>query len=512
MKPVNDFEFKRITPEAAGVPSMKIVEFLDALEDAGTEMHALALIRGDGLFAESFWKPYCPEVPHIMYSFTKSLTSTAIGFAVNEGKLSLDDKLADIFPDKIPEKPSENLMKCTVKDLLTMSCGHHTEIKNFGIGYADWIQAFIEQPFEHEPGKYFMYNTAGTNMLSAILTVKTGEKLMDYLKPRLFDRLGMGEVYCASLPDGTHLGGAGGFLKLSQMERFIRFIANRGMWLGERLLPESWFDMACGYMIDNTPTQTNPDWTKGYGFQFWQCVPEGAFRADGAFGQYGIVVPDKDLLIIMQSASSTMQDTLTVCWEKLLPYVSDEALPEDEAAFAVLTRRLESDEVRHPISKKNPSAKDLYDRLILMPDRAIGGFASLIGGAGTTLMPKVHEKPIKELEIKINDDSIELVSGDDVLPISMNSRFNSFELYGRRYGAVGTWLDTDVLEFTVYCASAASGKIFRMDFKDKVYLNADSSLVGSGGMNESKFSAITFTVKEENAERKDTYKPYFLSE
>lgn len=507
-----NFEFGKITPEKAGISSYRVLDFLSALEEVGTEMHSMMLIKGNDVFAEGSWKPYNKNDAHIMFSFTKSLTSTAIGFAVNEGKVSLDDKLVDIFPDKLPKEVNEYLKKADVRSLLTMSCGQDTEMGGWG-DCEDYIASFLAHPFEHEPGTYFRYNTAGTNILSAILFRKTGEKLIDYLKPRLFDKLGMGDVHCAQVNEEVAWGGAGSFLTVGQMARFIRFVANRGVWNGERLLPEEWFDMACSYQIDNTSTQSNPDWVKGYGFQFWQCVPEGAFRADGAYGQYGIVVPDKDLVFIFQSASSTMQDTLTVTWDYLLKYIGDEPLPEDEGAYSALKYKLDNLEISHPIAKKNPEAYDKYNGLVLVANEEVNtDLCGLIGGSGMFFAKNQPKKnvSIKKITLNIKDDSVELVTDSrEVLPIAMNAHFNSFSLNGMNYGATGTWVNPEAMEFLVYCTSAASGVKFRLELGENPKLSGDSTLLSIGGIGGNPPQTITFTKENENG--KSDYKPYFAS-
>ena len=167
-------EFARVTPESLGIPSQAILDLLDELYRYGIEMHGIMVLRHGKVCAQGWWKPYEPKTPHIMFSFSKSLTSTAIGFAWQEGILSLDERLIDIFPDKAPEHPSENLKKACIRHLLMMGCGHETEINDLGRGDPDWIYTFLHHPFVYEPGTHFLYNTAGTNLLSAILTKKTG--------------------------------------------------------------------------------------------------------------------------------------------------------------------------------------------------------------------------------------------------------------------------------------------------------------------------------------------------
>ncbi len=177
---------QHVTPESVGIPSAAVTAMLEELYAQGIEMHSFMLLRHGKVCAEGAWKPYAMDEPHIMFSFSKSLTSTAIGFAVQEGILSLDDRLVELFPDKIPENPSENLQKCCVKHLLMMGCGHETEIAWGPNQENDWIADFLSHPFVYEPGTHFLYNTAGTNMLCAILQKKTGLSLTEFLKPRLF--------------------------------------------------------------------------------------------------------------------------------------------------------------------------------------------------------------------------------------------------------------------------------------------------------------------------------------
>ena len=262
-------EFPRVSPESVGVPSQAVLDLLDELYRYGIEMHSFMLLRHGKVFAQGHWKPYNPQTPHAMFSFTKSLTSTAIGFAVQEGLLSLDDRLVDLFPDKIPEEPSENLQKCQVRHLLMMGCGHATEIPNLGQDDPDWIASFLHHPFVYEPGTHFLYNTAGTNLLAAILARKTGQTLTQFLKPRLFEPLGMGDVHCHALSDGTEMGGAGSYLTLDAMARFTQFVANKGVWEGRQLLNAEWFETATSKQIENRGPgwDGDPDWHAGYGFQ-----------------------------------------------------------------------------------------------------------------------------------------------------------------------------------------------------------------------------------------------------
>lgn len=272
-------KLQHVTPESVGVPSQAVLDLLDEFYRQGVEMHGLMLLRHGQVYAEGHWAPYNAQTPHILFSFSKSLTSTAIGFAVQEGILSLEDKLVDLFPDKVPENPSENLQACCVRDLLMMACGHAKEI-DWVASSSDWVSQFLEDPFVYQPGTHFLYNTAGTNMLSAIITRKTGLTLTQFLQPRLFAPLEMGQVFCQPLADGTEMGGAGMYLTLEAMARFTQFVANKGRWEGKQLLNAAWFEEATAKHIENLGPgwDGDPDWHAGYCYQFWRCDKPGIFR------------------------------------------------------------------------------------------------------------------------------------------------------------------------------------------------------------------------------------------
>ena len=315
------FEFERVSPASVGVDPDGIRAFLKKAEDEGIDLHSVMLLRRGKVCFEKWWAPHSPDEFHDMWSFSKSLTSTAVGFAVQEGSLALSDRLADLFPDKLPREVSDNLAKATVRDLLTMSCGHETEPRLWH--HPDWIRGFLSHEFRYEPGTMFQYNTMGTNMLCAALRRRTGQELTEYLRPRLLDPLGIGEIQMQMhMPDGTEAGGAGYRMRTEDMARFITFVAGRGSWQGERLLDGSWFDLAASKQIEtDNPVYApkSPDWKMGYCFQYWVCRPEGVFRADGMYGQFGIVMPKQDAALVITEQTEKTQAVLSAVWDELLP-------------------------------------------------------------------------------------------------------------------------------------------------------------------------------------------------
>jgi len=338
---------RRSTPEAEGIPSSAILDFVDALEQHAHPLdavHSFMLLRHGSVVAEGWWTPYRPEVPHMLYSLSKSFTSSAIGIAVAEGLLSVADPVLKFFSDDAPANPSGNLQAMTVEHLLTMNTGHHEDtLAAVWLGAEDdWPRAFLALPVEHKPGSWFVYNTPATYMLSAIITQLTGESLIDYLRPRLFDPLGIEHPVWDADPHGRSLGGSGLHITTDEIARFGQMYLQQGVWNGQRILSEAWVDAASAAHSDNSNTQTNPDWIVGYGYQFWRSQPAGVYRGDGAFGQFCVVFPEQDAVLAMTSGVQNMQRVLDHVWKHLLPAFGDAALPHDSDAQAALATKLAS--------------------------------------------------------------------------------------------------------------------------------------------------------------------------
>lgn len=323
----------RCTPETVGVSSRAILSFLDAAKSAnGVELHSLMLLKHGKVLFEGYWNPYRAEHPHTMYSFSKTLTATAIGLAQAEGLLSVGDRLCGFFEDLMPENPSDFLRQITVKDLLTMSCGHGREPP--AQENDDFVRNFLAHPMTYAPGTEFIYNTCGTNMLAATLKKVTGMSLIEYLKPRLFDPLCMsGDIRCNSAGGGVQMGGGGFYLRTEDMARLMQLYLQCGVWEGTRILPEQWVKDASSAQV---PTSGGvfvgrPDWALGYGYQIWRCQPNGSYRADGAYGQLGIVLPEQDAVVITTQGSNDAQASMDLLWTHLIPALSGEAfIPEED--------------------------------------------------------------------------------------------------------------------------------------------------------------------------------------
>lgn len=325
----------RSSPESQGISSEKLRAFVEAANRDVNTMHSFMLVRHGHVVAEGWWSPETAEQPHILWSLSKSFTSTAVGLAVAEGKLSIEDPVLKFFPEDAPAEPSENLKAMRVRDLLTMSTGHGTEPK---LGKDDvWTKKFLAAPVVHKPGSLFLYNTPATYMQSAIVSKVTGQTVLDYLTPRLFEPLGIEKPKWDTSPQGNSIGGYGLYLRTEDIAKFGQLYLQKGQWHGRQLVPSQWISAATSRQVENdkAPSGGNPDWREGYGYQFWQCR-HGAYRGDGRDGQFCIVLPKQDAVIAITAKTGNMQRQLDLVWEYLLPAFQDQILPESEAELAKL--------------------------------------------------------------------------------------------------------------------------------------------------------------------------------
>ena len=326
----------RSSPESQGVSSAGILAFVRAADKDIDAMNSVMLLRHGQVVAEGWWAPYEADTPHSLYSLSKSFTSTAVGLAIAEGKLSVDDPVLKFFPDDAPREPSKNLRAMRVSDLLRMATGHQDEPKRGP--EQPWARTFLAQEVPHKPGTHFLYNTSGTYMLSAIVQQATGTTVLDYLKPRLFEPLGIEHPTWEASPQGISAGGFGLSLRTEDIAKFGQLCLQKGEWGGKQLVPKAWIEAATARQVANG---SNPesDWDQGYGYQFWRSR-HGAYRGDGAFGQYCIILPEQDAVIAITSGVKDMQAVLNLVWDKLLPALKSGPLPPDEDSRETLASTL----------------------------------------------------------------------------------------------------------------------------------------------------------------------------
>jgi len=310
--------------------------YLQAVADSAEDLHSIMVLQHGKVLAE---KQIAPDTAHIMNSVSKTFTATAVGFAIEEGLLHLDDKIVDLFPESVPADPQPLLADVTLRNLLTMNSGHAKD-PTYAIrsGEGDWIQAFMEWPIEYEPGTCYCYNSLGTYLLSAAVQKVTGQKVVDYLDTRLWQPLGIEKPFWQESPAGINTGGWGLYLHTDALARMGLCLLGNGKFRGKQVIPAAWVaEMSKAQVpcvnagvnekmlpdLQNSPAKTyfdpeTNDWLQGYGYQMWRCR-YNAFRADGANGQYILVLPDQDAVIVTTAHIPNMRQEIQLIWDYFLP-------------------------------------------------------------------------------------------------------------------------------------------------------------------------------------------------
>ena len=340
---MNRIEFQRTIPEEVGIPSSAIIRFVDALEQSATQMHGLMIMRHGKVCAEGWWQPFAPGKCHTCHSLTKTYMGTAIGIAVREGLLKLDDLLVDIFPEY---REGSTISNVTVHHLLCMGSG----VTSLPEPTEDWIRDFFLQPQVYAPGTAYFYNSAGSTLLGFIIERVSGIPVYEYLKPRLFDKIGIDTTVSFPTVSEPKYDMWGHRMQATTEDnlRLMKLYLDGGVAAGERILDEEYIRMATRCQNESaTEAAHNPDAADnflGYGYQMWMCQRPGAYRADGAGGQFSVVVPDLDMIIsITESASGPKgaQHTLDCIWKELLPFVSDGKLDTQGTCAELLREKMQ---------------------------------------------------------------------------------------------------------------------------------------------------------------------------
>jgi CubicO group peptidase (beta-lactamase class C family) len=306
------------SPSEHGVDPDGIARFLDAIEaDPGIEPHGLIIQRRGRRIAEGHWRPHDGRRCRLLYSLSKTFTGTALALEIGEGRISLDDLVSAHLPEAF-EGADPGLRRLRIRHIASMASGHNRETLQEANARdpEDPVRGFLRIPPDAEPGTLFAYNQPPVITLATILQKLAGERLVDYLRPRLFDPLGIGDVRSQQLRPGIDFGFTGFYTNLDAVARLGQLYLDDGVCDGRRLLPERWVRQASTVQVSNAQN-TEPDWQQGYGFQLW--MSRHGYRGDGAFGQYMVVLPEQNAVIAMVSCTANMQTVLDLMWTHLLP-------------------------------------------------------------------------------------------------------------------------------------------------------------------------------------------------
>lgn len=337
-----DTALPRSTPEAQGVPSAAVLALVRRWELEGNEPHGLVLVRHGQVVAEAAWRPWPRDGIRLVYSVSKTFLAIAAAFAESEGLLSRDERVVDVFPEHTGAA-GPRAARITLEHCLRMSTGHHADtldtVAALAGGGEEAVADFLAAEPDDEPGSWFLYHNGASRVLALALQRRTGERLVDYLRSRLLDPIGITDAAWTRWA-GTDLGFSGLHVATDSVARLGLLLLHEGAWEGRQVLPAGWVATASKALADTAHHPDPADWKVGYGYQLWRS--RHGFRADGAYGQFALVVPDHDLVVAVTSCTETTHEVLDAVWEELLPHLAEGPLPADLAAHDRLVTALES--------------------------------------------------------------------------------------------------------------------------------------------------------------------------
>ena len=325
------------SPEKAGVSSANVQKFIEFLEKNQLSTHNVILSRGDEIFFEKYWSPFHPGFLHRMYSVSKSFVSLAIGFLEQEGKLDLDESICTYFPEEMEKQQDENFRNMTLRHMLMMSTAKPCQ-DWFAARIPDRVRYYFENdhPWSHPSGTIFEYDSSASFVMGALVERITGMRFMDYLREKLFDRIGVSrEAHCLTCPGGHSWGDSAVLCTPQDLWRVARFVLNKGSWGNEQILNREYLERATTKQVDNNNWQTIDYNTCGYGYQFWMTY-NNAFAFVGMGGQYAICVPEKDMILVINGDNQGKEIAGKLIFDSFFEYIvnpaQDSSLPEDETA------------------------------------------------------------------------------------------------------------------------------------------------------------------------------------
>ena len=467
-------ELPRSTPEEQGVPSKALVALFDSLHALPlTDMHAVVVMRHGKVIGEMYPKPYAPEYRHTMYSCSKTFVGIAVGLAIEDNRLRLDDRVAAIFPELLPDSVSKDLADMTVRHLLTMASGVKPDWNMRSRG-KEWIRTFLSKPVE-APGTKYAYDSMVSYMLAAVVQKVTGKKLTEYLQERVFTPMNVTEWAWEESPEGVNTGGWGVHIQPESLAKFGQLILNEGRWEGKQLVSAEWIREMC--------KKHRETGREVYGYHIWHCGGhDGAVRADGALGQYVISVLDKDMVVVMTEATlGNGRDQRRLIWDVLLPYIQDEPLPTNKKDYQKLLKKQDGYKLAEVKGKASSAFASNWENKTIELGKNTFGWKSLklnFGKKQVTLT--VTETSGKSYELPFGFQQWMTTKFDAYPPYSITpiDRFKGLE---GPYYASGSyaWISKEELQLKVHYVNWVSALeiTFRLDENGEVKLNVQTNYI-----------------------------------
>ena len=459
-------DLPRSTPAAEGISTQAVINMMDSLMALPEcDIHHVMVMRHGKVVAELHPAPFRAEDSHTLYSASKTFTSLAVGIAIDENLLRLDDRVMTFFPDKRTNRMSDNMAAMTVRDLLMMASGVKPDwtMRNNSL---DWVKDWLAKPVDDTPGSLFQYDSMCTFMLSAIVQRVTGYTMLEYLQKKLFAPMHITVADWETSPDGINTGGWGLRVQAETMAKLGQLLLNEGSWNGEQLVSADYVKAACSRLIDGGAKETYPptDGNQGYGYQVWQSKWPGSYRADGAMGQYTVVVPQEELVVVILGMKLYGHEELACIWNQLMPGLKTEPLNPEKK----LQKKLDNLCANAQLSLPRAAAKRISNQAK--------------GTLGHTLQLKNNRFGLTQ--IMVDDSSLHLAYDDGCEEtLAMGNRawrystLNGYPYYsinsinrmqgfqnGFTAATAYVWTSPTVLEVRVHYVDWISGMVFNFDF------------------------------------------------
>ncbi len=464
------------SPEEVGVSSAVIDEYLRDVEESEIELHSMMVLRHGKVAYETWREPYTPDTPHTMYSVSKSVISTAAGFAVAEGLMTLDTKLLDVFPEYRTDKRTEDDEKITLRALLTMTAGKDVSLFSDKTSKT-WVKDFFDSRWGFKPGEGWKYISENTYCVGAMITRLTGMTVTEYLTPRLYEPLGIDVPAWERDATGVETGGWGIFLKTEDLAKIAQCYLDHGKFMGKQVIPAEWTVEATKKQADNS-NDVGIDNTVGYGYYFWRCGGcEDAFRFDGMFSQFAIVFEKLDAVLVVTSNEVNEQKSRDAIWRHF-----PEAFFEGEAPAKAQVAALKPLAGIAPRKRSTALEKKLEGRAIkIIPDQIlkVAGYPMSVLSFAAVYMSADKCGPIDNVRFSFYEDECTMYWSEgretNIIHIGMDGveRFSHIRLGKLDYTAASTaaWTAENTLEVWIRPLEAVGQRRLKFTFhKDNVLI------------------------------------------
>ena len=457
-------DLPRSTPAAEGISTQAVINMMDSLMALPEcNIHHVMVVRHGKVVAEIHPSPFRAEDSHTLYSASKTFTSLAVGIAIDENLLRLDDRVMTFFPDKRTDRVSDNMAAMTVRDLLMMASGVKPDwtMRN---NSTDWVKDWLAKPVDDKPGSLFQYDSMCTFMLSAIVQRVTGHTVLEYLNLKLFGPMHITVADWETSPDGINTGGWGLRVQAETMAKLGVLLLNKGQWEGQQLVSADYVEAACSRLIDGGAKETVPatDGNQGYGYQVWQSKWPGSFRADGAMGQYTVVVPQEDLVVVILGMKLYGHEELACIWNQLMPGMNTAPLQPEKKLQKRLENLCAKAKLQLPQGKStSKKAKNFMGRQLLLDNNRFGLQSLTVDG--DVLKFTRTDGSQEEWAMGYGDWRYNTMAGYPYYSINAINRMKGFN-HGFTAAVAHAWTSPSVLEVRVHYVDWISGMTIVLDF------------------------------------------------